>query len=83
MSYRPWLEGSALQQMAGLPAEALSMLVGALAQITDDPWDRMLSMPLTKDGLRRMAELGDHGFIEFLVDQNAGMIRVYYLVWTG
>jgi len=40
-------------------------------------------MPLTKDGFRRMAELGDHGFIEFLVDENAGMIRVYYLVWTG
>jgi hypothetical protein len=83
VSYRPWLEGSALRQMAGLPDEALSTLVLVLAQITDDPWDRMVSMPLTKDGLRRMAELGDHGFIEFLVDENAGMIRVYYLVWTG
>ncbi len=61
MSYRPWLERSALRQMAGLPAEALSTLVRVLAQITDDPWDRMLSMPLTKDGLRRMAELGITG----------------------
>jgi hypothetical protein len=31
----------------------------------------------------RMAELSDAGFIEFLVDEAAGLVRVYSLVWLG
>jgi hypothetical protein len=31
----------------------------------------------------RMAELGDSGFIIFTVDDDAELIRVYGLVWTG
>jgi hypothetical protein len=30
-----------------------------------------------------MAELGDSGFIIFTVDDDAELIRVYGLVWTG
>jgi len=30
-----------------------------------------------------MAELGDFGFVEFLVDDAAGLVRVVTLVWTG
>jgi hypothetical protein len=33
VSYRPWLEERALRQMGGLPAEALDVLVRALARI--------------------------------------------------
>jgi len=32
---------------------------------------------------RRVADLGDFGFIEFTLDETAGLVRVYYLVWTG
>jgi hypothetical protein len=30
-----------------------------------------------------MAELGDSGFIVFTVDDDAGLVRVYGLVWIG
>ena len=30
-----------------------------------------------------MAELDDSGFIAFTVDDDAGLIRVYGLVWIG
>jgi hypothetical protein len=30
-----------------------------------------------------MAELGDLGFMEFEVDEVAGLVRVYALVWVG
>jgi hypothetical protein len=30
-----------------------------------------------------MAEYGDLGFVEFEVDEAAGLIRIYALVWVG
>jgi hypothetical protein len=44
----------------------------------------MLSMPLSggRTGAR-MAELGDNGFVEFAIDDEAGLVRVYSLVWLG
>jgi len=30
-----------------------------------------------------MAGLGDNGFIEFIVDEPAGLVRVYTLLWLG
>jgi hypothetical protein len=32
---------------------------------------------------RRVADLGEFGFIEFTIDEAAGLVRVYYLVWTA
>jgi len=70
--------------MRGLPAEGFDLLVQILARICEDPYDRLLSMPLrVGDPARRMAELGDFGFMEFLVDDAAGQVRVVTLVWTG
>jgi hypothetical protein len=37
VSYRPWLEASALRQMGGLPDEALDVLVERMARICLDP----------------------------------------------
>jgi hypothetical protein len=84
VSYRPWLEIGALRQMGGLPDEALDVLVERMARICADPFDRMLSMPVRSENpAERMAELGDFGFIEFTVDEAAGLVRVYSLVWLG
>jgi hypothetical protein len=30
-----------------------------------------------------MAEIGDFGFVEFLVDDAAGLVRVVTLIWVG
>jgi hypothetical protein len=38
---------------------------------------------LDGEALRQMAELGDAGFIQFTVDEAAGLVRVYDLVWLG
>lgn len=84
MSYRPWLEEMALRQMGGLPSEVLDVLTRAMVRICEDPYDRVLSMPVREDDpCERMAELGDLGFIEFRVDEAARLVRVYALVWIG
>jgi hypothetical protein len=84
VSYRPWLEKQALQQMSGLPAEALDLLVRATARICADPYDRLLSVAVSDDNPQeRMAEFGDLGFIEFKVDEAAQLIRIYAVVWVG
>lgn len=82
MSYRAYLEPSALRQMAGLPDDALDMLVRLLARICGDPYDPVFSAP-TGIPRRRAADLGDFGFIVFAVDEDAGLIRIFDLVWTG
>ena len=73
-----------LRQMRGLPTEGFDLLVQVLARICEDPYDRLLSRDLRAgDPTRRMAELGDFGFVEFLVDDAAQLVRVVTLVWTG
>jgi hypothetical protein len=55
-----------------------------MARICEDPYDRLFSMAVRdEDPQERMAELGDAGFIQFTVDEAAGLIRVYDLVWVG
>lgn len=83
MSYRPWLEERALRQMSGLPPGALDVLVRTLIRICDDPYDRLFSVAVRAgDPVERMAGLGDFGFIEFRVDETAGLVRVLTLVWA-
>jgi len=36
-----------------------------------------------EDPRERMDQLGDAGFIQFTVDESAGLVRVYDLVWIG
>lgn len=83
MSYRPHLQGQALQQMKGLPESALDTLTRLIARVLDEPYERLFSKPLEEDPRERMAELGDFGFIEFIIDEDAQIIRIYRLVWTG
>ena len=84
MTYRPHLELSVLHQMPGLPDDAFDLLVRTLARICDDPYDRLFSRAVREDDPReRMAELGDLGFVEFRVDEAAGLVRVLTLVWAG
>ncbi len=84
MNYRPWLEEQVLGQMAGLPGDAFDTLARILVRICADPYDRLLSKPVRADDpSERMAELDDNGFIEFTVDEPAGLVRVYTLLWFG
>ena len=81
MNYRPWLEGDPLRQMGGLPHDAFDVLARTMARICEDPYDRLFSLAVRdEDPRERMAELGDAGFIQFTVDESAGLVRVYDLV---
>jgi hypothetical protein len=83
VNWRPWLEEHALRQVHGLPSEALDSLVRTLARICDDPYDPVFSVPVPPVPGRRVADLDDFGFIEFIADEATGLVRVYRLVWTG
>jgi hypothetical protein len=76
VSYRPYLESGALRQMHGLPERGFDMLVTLLARICDDPYDPVFSAP-TGVPRRRVADVGDFGFIVFVVDEPAGLVRVF------
>ena len=76
MSWRPWLEDRALRQMQGLPTEAFDILVQTLVRICDDPYDPVFSAPVPPVPGRRVADLGDFGFIEFIADEAKGLVRV-------
>jgi len=69
--------------MPGLPSGAFDMLVRTLARICDDPYDPVFSTPVPPVPGRRVADLADFGFIEFIADEAEQLVRVYYLVWTG
>jgi hypothetical protein len=47
------------------------------------PYDPVFSAPVPPAPGRRVADLGDFGFIEFIADETTGLVRVYHLVWTG
>jgi hypothetical protein len=83
VTWRAWLEDRALRQMRGLPSEAFDTLAQTLARICDDPYDPVFSAPAPPVPGRRVADLGEFGFIEFIVDEATGLVRVYHLVWTG
>ena len=69
--------------MQGLPPEAFDLLVQTLARICDEPFDPVYSTPVPPVPGRRVADMGDSGFIEFIADEAKGLIRIYYLVWTA
>jgi hypothetical protein len=81
MTWRPWFMPSVIRQLGGLPPEVLEFLIPAMVEFCIDPFSRVHSKPLRGD--RRLAELGDFGWLEFEVDHEAGLLRVYRLVWTG
>jgi hypothetical protein len=85
VSYGVRLEESALRQMGGMPDEALDAVTERMARICLDPYDRMLSMPVSASRpAERMAELGDDaGFIEFTVDDAAKLVMVRSVIWLG
>jgi hypothetical protein len=83
VNWLPWYPFSVRVQLSGLPPEALDTLIELMIRLCTDPYDRMTSMPLPGPGRKRLAELGDRGWLEFTPDEDAGLLRVYRLVWTG
>lgn len=84
MTYRAWIEPDAVRQVHGIPDDVFTELVRLLARVCDDPYDAVLSAARPGGPSRRVAELGGgRGFVEFRVDEEAGLVRVSALAWIG
>ena len=67
--------------MGRLPEEALDTLVGLMARICEDPYERLHSVAVADDPCERMAELGELGFVEFRVDEARAVRRPSSFQW--
>jgi hypothetical protein len=85
VTFRAWIEENAVRQIHDVPDEALDDLVRLMARVCDDPYDAVLSLPVRPgDASERMAEIADgRGFVEFRVDEQARLVRIYALAWIG
>jgi hypothetical protein len=72
-----------MRRVKGLPDDALDVLVRAMARVCDDPYDPVYSSPTSPAPGRRVADLDERGFVEFTVDEAAGLVRIYALAWIG
>ena len=59
---------------------AVMLIVVFALDDTASPFSRAVR---NDDPRERMAELGNLGFMEFRVDEAAGLVRVLTLVWAG
>lgn len=71
--------------MKGLPESALDELVKIMAQICENPYDALTSLPSGNDICRRWASFGpeDDGFVEFVIDETAHTVTIIDLSWVG
>jgi hypothetical protein len=84
VSWRPWLDrDGVLTKLPGLPPYAFDLLVRVMVRLCEDPYDPVFSVPASKEARRRVAELDDFGWMVFVVDEPAGLVRVIELVWVG
>lgn len=83
MTFRIVLEPSALQDLAGMPMEAVHALAVRTADLMDNPWDAQ-ALPKGHSA-ERWATFGPDqaGWVEFTVDEVAGAIRIYAVFWGG
>lgn len=55
-----------------------------MARVCDDPYDAVLSLPVRPDDpSERMAEIASRGFVEFRIDEQAALVRIYAVAWIG
>ena len=83
MNWRAVLDPASLLRMRGLPADAWDVLIRTLRGSATTLMTRCSARLRLRFPGKRVADLGDFGFIEFIIDEDAALIRVVGLVWTG
>jgi hypothetical protein len=81
--YKPQLSRRALGKLGGFPTDALDALGQSVARICEDPYDPLTSLPTGPEPRDRWAVLADAGFIEFYIDDDAHLVIVDDITWTG
>ncbi len=83
MTYRVRFEGRALAQFHGLPREAFDALVDRVVDLVEEPWDAVVMPPGDDPAYRRAVFGSGWGLLTFHVDDDAGLIRIFDLIWIG
>lgn len=83
MTYRVVLDPKALAKLGGFPHRGMDSLTSLLAAVIEDPYDAVHSVPAGRDARQRIAWLGDVGFVELTIDDDAWTVTVTDLLWAG
>lgn len=82
MSYRIEFGGQALVQLNGLPPDAFDASVERVVELADEPWDAVVMAPGHDPAFRETALGRGYGFFSFRLDEAAGLIRIFHIVWA-
>ncbi len=86
MSYRPALTGRAFGQFSGLlrdRPDAYAPLAERLTQLVDEPWDAWPVQPGGNEPEFRETQFGEYGILSFRVDEEAEVLIIFNILWTG
>jgi hypothetical protein len=83
VTYQVRFDGQALVQLHGLPSDAFDALFARVLELVDAPWDARV-IPGSNDPAYRQAVFGSgFGLVNFQVDEDAELIRIFNLTWIG
>ena len=85
MSYRPALTGRALAQFSDIKDDKViyDAPIDKLLWPIDAPWDAWPVYPDGDEPEFREAQFGEHGLLSFRVDDNAEVLIIFNILWTG
>jgi hypothetical protein len=86
VSYRPVLTGRALEQFSDFIKdyeEAYEAFMRRVAWLIDAPWDAWPVYPGEHEPETRETQFGDHGLISFRVYDDAELLVIFNILWTG
>lgn len=81
MTYRPTLTGHALTQFTDLTTD--TALIERILRLVEEPWDAWPVYPGGDEPAFRETQFGDHGLLSFRVDDDAEVIIIFNILWTG
>lgn len=85
MSYRPRLTGTALNQFRDLQADPVvyRALMDRLLRLVEEPWDAWPVFAARGEPAFRMTQFGEHGLLSFRVVDDAELLTIFDILWTG
>jgi len=85
VSYRPALIGRAPAQFSDLMGDKAiyDALMERIIQLADAPWDAWPVYPDGDEPEFRETQFGEHGLLSFRVDESAGILIIFNILWTG
>lgn len=85
MIYRATLTGRALSEFHDLSArpDIYAVLIERVTRLTEAPWDAWAVPADGDEPAFRQTRFGDHGLLSFRVDEQAEVLIIFSIIWTG